>query len=128
VLKESIFKSSGVERFQWHLPSRECLHLGPVDVQSQSSLDQIALTNFSHLVVNLVNRALDPIGHLRLHEACRTNLIRRGWVTAGGSLRMTVPGIHNLNLRKSVFTTLTWHVVNLVRRKGAWMLESCLRL
>jgi hypothetical protein len=89
LLKESIFKSSGVERFQWHLPSTECLHPGPVDVQNQSNLGRVALTDFSHLVANLVNQAaLDPIDTLRLHEVYRTNLIRRGWVTAGGSLRM----------------------------------------
>jgi hypothetical protein len=89
LLRESVFKSSGVERFQWHLPSADCLRPLPAEVLATVNGAETALMDFSRLVVNLVNRAtLDPIDPSRLHEMYRVELNRRSWVTSGGSLRM----------------------------------------
>lgn len=89
LLKESNLKANGVERFQWHLPARA--HFRELQIEQQGAIahELAAIQDLSRHVIDLVtqstHRAIDAG---RLHEVYRAQLVRRGWVTAGGNFRM----------------------------------------
>lgn len=91
LLRESNLKATGVERFQWHLPAAEHLRQWPAETR-QALLDgHTALQSLSRQVIDLTAHAPDRrIDTSRLHEVYRAELVRRGWVTGAGSLRMPV--------------------------------------
>jgi hypothetical protein len=91
LLRESTLKATGVERFQWHLPAAEHFREWPVD-KRQALLDgHTALQSLSRQVIDLTANAPDrSIDTSRLHEIYRAELVRREWVTQGGSFRMPV--------------------------------------
>ena len=101
LLRESMFKSTGVERFQWHLPTSQDLQPWPCGLLNNDDGTNTALTDFSRLVIGIVNGAtLDSIDVSRLHELYREELRRRSWLTSGGSLRM--PAISKSYLQYAV--------------------------
>lgn len=89
LLRESILKATGVERFQWHLPAKENFRDWPTGVRSAMQRELVAIQSLSEQIVQLVSPATDRgIDTSRLHEVYRAELERRSWLTAGGSLRM----------------------------------------
>lgn len=90
-LRESTLKATGVERFQWHLPTAEHFREWPVDTR-QALLDgHTALQSLSRQVIDMTANVFDrSIDTSRLHEVYRAELVRREWVTGGGSFRMPV--------------------------------------
>ena len=89
LLKESILKATGVERFQWHLPAKENFRAWPAGMSAATQGEQSAIKSLSKLVVELVSQASSrSIDTYRLNEVYRAELDRRSWMTAGGSLRM----------------------------------------
>ena len=91
LLRESILKSTGVERFQWLLPSADNFREWPADLHSALRAARIPLTSFSSMVTDIVSRAsIDSIDMSRLHEVYRAEIARRGWATPAGSFRMSV--------------------------------------
>lgn len=88
-LMESTLKATGVERFQWHLPAAEHFREWPVDKRRALLDGHTALQSLSRQVIDLSANASDrSIDTSRLHEVYRAELVRREWVTAGGSFRM----------------------------------------
>lgn len=89
LLRESILKATGVERFQWQLPAIESFRDWPAGVLSAMQRELGAIQSLSEQVLELVSQASDrSIDTPRLHEVYRAELERRSWMTAGGSLRM----------------------------------------
>lgn len=89
LLRESILKATGVERFQWHLPAIESFRDWPAGVGRAMQSELVAIHSLSEQVVQLVFPVPDRgINASRLHEVYRAELERRSWMTAGGSLRM----------------------------------------
>jgi transposase len=89
LLRESLLKATGVERFQWHLPAIESFRHWPAGVFSAMQYELGAMQSFAKQVLELVSQASDRrIDTSRLHEVYRAELERRSWMTAGGSLRM----------------------------------------
>lgn len=89
LLKESHLKASGVQRFQWHLPSRNDFRVLSIDKRDAIAREQEAIQSLSSQAIDLTAHSSEPpINTSRLHEVYRAELMRRGWVTAGGSFRM----------------------------------------
>lgn len=89
LLRESTLKATGVERFQWHLPSKANFREWPAEKVIAMNGDQAALQGLSRQVVDLISQASTcPIDTSRCHEVYRAELARRGWVASGGSFRM----------------------------------------
>ena len=90
-LRESTLKATGVERFQWHLPSEEHFRAWPAEKRITVQGAQAALQSLSRQVLDLVSQAsVQTIDTSRLHEVYRAELMRRQWVTQGGCFRMSV--------------------------------------
>lgn len=90
-LMESNLKATGVERFQWHLPAVGHFRQWPTDTRKARLDGRTALQNLSRQVIDLIANAPDgSIETSRLHEVYRAELVRRDWVTRGGSFRMPV--------------------------------------
>lgn len=89
VLAESIFKSTGVARFQWHLPSPDTLQ----DTFKTNLSSQQALGDFARLVQDFVN-VFPKIGMTAgdLRQVYRSELGRRSWLTSGGNVRLELAG------------------------------------
>lgn len=91
LLRESNLKATGVERFQWHLPAAEHLRQWPAETRRAQLDGRTALQSLSRQVIDLTAHAPDRrIDTSRLHEVYRAELVRRGWITSAGSLRMPV--------------------------------------
>lgn len=89
LLRESLLKATGVERFQWHLPAIESFRHWPAGVLSAMQCESAAIQSLSKQVLELVSQASDrSINTSRLHEVYRAELERRSWMTSGGNLRM----------------------------------------
>lgn len=89
LLRESLLKATGVERFQWHLPTED--QFRELSTENFHAIQKVhpVLLSFSKLVIGLVAPSAErTIDALRLHELYRSELLRRGWVTHGGSYRM----------------------------------------
>ncbi len=89
-LQESLIKSSGVGRFQWHLPAVHRLRdpafktTKPIDTTTER------LTRFARLTDELIGH--DPTIHLnldRLHRVYQGALRTRGLLTPHGGLRLS---------------------------------------
>ena len=89
LLRESLLKATGVERFQWHLPAIGSFRDWPAGVLSAMQRELGAIQSLSKQVLELVSQAADrSVDTSRLHEVYRAELERRSWMTSGGSLRM----------------------------------------
>ncbi len=89
VLEESSLKASGVERFQWHLPSSKNFLEMASEKKEAIALELAALHSLSQQIIALLADPSGPtIATSRLHEVYRAELMKRGWVTAGGNFRM----------------------------------------
>lgn len=88
LLQESLFKSTGVARFQWLLPIESQLRW-PLAGKSRTSLGDPsqAAVNFAFLVVELVDSE-KLIATSRLHSVYRRELDRRGLITSEGRVRL----------------------------------------
>lgn len=87
LLQVSTLKSTGVERFQWHLPDPGTLIPFLVDVSGES---RIQLTRLAELVSLLVDSG-EGDGWLSapvIQSALRSRMSERGWVTPSGQLRL----------------------------------------
>jgi len=87
-LGSAIIKSTGVERFLWHLPDidRMVCEWGTASDESASALHRLA-----GLTTALVDRE-ESDGWLdapAVQTALRVGLARRGWLTASGNARLT---------------------------------------
>lgn len=90
-LRESTLKATGVERFQWHLPSEEHFREWPTEKRIAIEGSHVELQSLSRQVLDLVSQAsVQNIDTSRLHEVYRAELVRRQWVGSGGSFRMPV--------------------------------------
>lgn len=90
-LRESTLKATGVERFHWHLPSEEHFREWPTEKRIAIQGAQAELQSLSGQVLDLVSQAsVQKIDTSRLHEVYRAELVRRQWVSSGGSFRMPV--------------------------------------
>ena len=87
LLLNSSLKSTGVERFLWHLPSID--HLTPVAVDVAPASFQ-SLRHLARFVVELFGRRATEGGWTGalLQQALRTGLNRRGWLTPSGRLKL----------------------------------------
>lgn len=88
LLNISVVKSTGVERFLWHLPDSNRL-VAPF--KPGASPQQETLQKFSELVVHLVEEPrgdgwLNPAALQRTLHAC---FAEKGWMTASGQLRLS---------------------------------------
>ena len=91
LIRESTLKATGVERFQWHLPAAEHFREWPSDIRLALTDGHTALQSLSRQVIDLAGSPSDRhIDTSRLHEVYRSELVRREWVTGGGSFRMPV--------------------------------------
>lgn len=87
-LLESMVKSTGVERFNWHLPAP---HLLRSWTAPSAAAAPPALTALALLICALVDADADAgwVSATPLEWAIRAEVDTRGWVTPGGSLRTT---------------------------------------
>lgn len=87
LLLSSSLKSTGVERFSWHLPSID--HLTPVTVYVAPVSFQ-SLAHLSRFVAELLARrsTQGALNGVLLQQALRTGLNNRGWMTASGRLKL----------------------------------------
>lgn len=95
-LRQSKLKSSGVERFQWHLPDPSSLSREWLPSRECSRL---ALRRLAELTIGLVEHSaadgwLEPVA---VQETLRPRLLERGWLTAAGSARLTEAASDYLN-------------------------------
>jgi hypothetical protein len=89
LLRESVLKATGVERFQWHLPATEGFREWPAEVFGALRRELGAIQSLSNQVLATVSHGSErSIDVSRLHEVYRAELERRSWMTSGGSLRM----------------------------------------
>lgn len=89
LLRESTLKATGVERFQWHLPSEAHFREWSADKRDVIQGAQTAFQSLSRQVLDVVSQAsVQSFDTTRLHEVYRAELVRRQWVTSGGSFRM----------------------------------------
>ncbi|MDD5177536.1 MAG: TnsD family Tn7-like transposition protein [Sterolibacterium sp.] len=87
-LLTSTVKSTGVERFLWHLPEDNRLN-GDWFAASHSATE--ALRALATLTTGLVEFAADDgwLDALAVQTTLRTRLAEKGWITAGGNARVT---------------------------------------
>ncbi len=89
-LLESDLKSSGVERFHWHLPGAAHLRPWPVELKALRDMHFDSLSRLANLTINIVHR--QPrirIDLTQLHWAYRVALGRRNLLTPNGGLRLS---------------------------------------
>jgi Tn7-like transposition protein D/TniQ len=89
LLRESLLKATGVERFLWHLPSED--QFRTVSTEYRAAIQHVhpALLSLSRLVHELVTPGLGrTIDASRLYELYKSEVSQRGWVTQGGNYRM----------------------------------------
>jgi hypothetical protein len=86
-LLESTVKSTGVERFLWHLPTERQLATGSTSLPG-ASLE--ALAQLARLITSIVER-IGTDGWLAfpsVQATLRRRLFDRGWMTSAGSIRL----------------------------------------
>lgn len=90
-LRESLLKSTGVDRFLWHLPSIDTLRELSQEISHPTEAAMTTLSALARTTIDLVAGInpceLDPD---YLYRAYRAELTQRGWVTEGGSLRLSI--------------------------------------
>ena len=89
-LRESLFKSTGVGRFSWHLPSTTSLRKWPRKISIGIESASLPLSSLARTTIDLVagtnSGELTPAN---LYRAYRVELARRGWLTRGRVLRLS---------------------------------------
>ena len=86
-LLESNLKATGVQRFQWLLPSAGGLQ--SIDNAPPDEWDRDTRLGLAQLVTDVVANAPPSSFHaISLHEIFRAEIRLRGWMTPGGNLRM----------------------------------------
>lgn len=90
-LRESLFKSTGVGRFLWHLPGSESMREWPHEIHIDIESAATKLSSLARTTTDLIARTqpgeLEPD---RLYRTYRVELAQRGWLTEAGSLRLSV--------------------------------------
>jgi transposase len=90
-LRESLLKSTGVDRFLWHLPCLDSLRELPSEISHPTEAMLTSLSSLAKTAIELVAGTrpceLEPD---YLYRAYRAELTQRGWVTEGGSLRLSI--------------------------------------
>jgi hypothetical protein len=83
----STVKSTGVERFLWHLPAASQLE---TSLDQPDSLTLGAFSRLAHTAMRLTRAdiANGEIAVSRAQAVLRARMAARGWVTAGGNLRL----------------------------------------
>lgn len=97
LLRESILKATGVERFLWHLPTEN--QFREVSTESLTAIHDVhpEFLSLSRLVLGLVNPGSEhTIDTSHLHELYKSEMARRGWLTQAGSCRMPEIAAHFL--------------------------------
>lgn len=94
-LLTSTVKSTGVERFDWHLPDQD--HL--VVPEACLSRDLNPLHKLTQLVVNVLsrNQADGCLDSTTLQKTLLDRFAERGWLTASGQLRLKLAAISYLD-------------------------------
>lgn len=89
LLSQSVYKSTGLKRFNWLLPS---CHLLQSAIEGQASVPDktfALLWRLAQLIDEIVEGgAIRPLLASQLNEVYSGELARRGWVTHGGYLRL----------------------------------------
>lgn len=98
-LNIATIKSTGVGRFQWHLPAE-------AEISSDWIRDHTAdeLARLARLTVTLV-RQVRPDGwleHSAVQATLKERMAARGWVTRGGGLRLSAAADDFLNVARSL--------------------------
>lgn len=89
LLRESLLKSTGVERFLWHLPDIEVLRVWPQEIVESVSLSKHRFTSMARTTAELVaNTVPGELTSDRLYKTYQHQLTLRGWLTSGGNLRL----------------------------------------
>jgi transposase len=95
LLLEGVVKSTGVQRFQWHLPEEDNLRAVSAKQKSQRPPERACLKDFSLLVEELVAaHGNEPLDMSRLQQVYRAELGCRNWLTPGGNLRLSSMAKH----------------------------------
>lgn len=90
-LRESLLKSTGVDRFLWHLPCIDSLRELPPEICHPTEAMLTSLFSLARTTVDLVaGTSLCELEPDYLYRAYRVELTHRGWVTEGGSLRLSI--------------------------------------
>lgn len=89
LLRESLLKSTGVERFLWHLPDVDVLRVWPQEIVESVSLSKHRFASVARTTAELVaNTVPGELTSDRLYKTYQHQLTLRGWLTSGGNLRL----------------------------------------
>lgn len=89
LLEESLYKSTGVKRFHWHLPTEGKFRSVVNGDRALSDCEIDNLKSLSSTVTELVGDERFPkLSSEVLREAYMGELSRRGWLSSGGNLRL----------------------------------------
>jgi hypothetical protein len=90
-LRESRLKSSGVERFLWHLPDSQYFRPWSRTTQRAFSQCENRLKKLGALIIDLVEaRARSPLQQETLHRCYDAALADKGYLTPSGNRRQTL--------------------------------------
>lgn len=96
-LRESLLKSTGVDRFLWHLPCLDSLRELPPEISHPTGATLTSLSSLAKTEIDLVAGTRPcELDSDYLYRAYRAELTQRGWVTEGGSLRLSIIAAHFL--------------------------------
>jgi transposase len=88
-LRESLLKSSGVERFSWQLPASDAFRADEAWHELFRSTPNHPIKLLSDLVIQIVDQAgMRPLDAAHLLDTYRLELLRRQWLTPNGNLRV----------------------------------------
>lgn len=89
LLRESLYKATGVGRFQWHLPEHGVLREWEADHCAAFDQNAGQVIAFAHLISALIEASrYSPLEPAQLTLLYRAKLAERGWVTPAGNLRI----------------------------------------
>lgn len=88
LLRVSILKSTGVERFQWCLPLVNQLRPPSEHILSGDAMRSFSRLSSFTLDVNRMIPLGDGLTADSVQRACRQRMAEKGWVTSGGNLRL----------------------------------------
>lgn len=90
-LQESMLKSTGVNRFLWHLPGCESMRQWPHAMLEKFEFAAARLSSISRTTVDLIAQTQPgEFESVRLLRAYRVELAQRGWLTESGNLRLAI--------------------------------------
>jgi hypothetical protein len=92
-LQTSSLKSTGVGRFDWHLPSIPTMAHWDSALANRLKRNLPYLRSLSIRIIELVSQAdVIRLNHIRIQRAYLPELSRRGWLTHGGHLKLSQLG------------------------------------